>query len=365
MQGESDETTVVHVSVPATCMGFSTLGAVGMALDVRDVFTIRTTPSPGVSVVVSDRSGGQASAVPRDGRNLVVQALHAVQDAIGDVRTGLRVTCENAIPQRCGYGSSASAIVAGAAAAVALSQRVEPSRDLICDIASQMAGDGANVAAAVYGGVVTAWDFDLDSNVPRSVFDTESRRHPDNGFDFDSTRRAAPRPAPPPLSNYSEGWHAVAAPVSSSLTASLITPRRVSRHVPLPDEGTVPLRQARQAARRSSALFRLLSDSDPASDGDLFAATAEDAQLASRNELLPDSWQLMTHLRSQGLAAFITGSGPAIVVLSEQGAEKTDTVVRQAIRSEWLATGRWSLRTVGGDKRGVDIDRSSRAARGQ
>ncbi|MEE1324272.1 MAG: hypothetical protein U0K19_01475 [Bifidobacteriaceae bacterium] len=194
MQGESDETTVVRVSVPATCMGFSMLGTVGMALDVRNVFTVQTTPSPEVFVVVSDRCGGQASAVPPDGRNLVVQALRSVQDTIGDIRTGVRVTCENAIPQCCGYGSSASEIVVGVTTAVVLSQRVKPSRDLICDIASQMADDGVNVAAAVYGGVATTWNFDFNSNVPRSVFDTESRQHPDSdsshAFNFGSIHQA-------------------------------------------------------------------------------------------------------------------------------------------------------------------------------
>ena len=57
-----------------------------------------------------------------DEEHLVVRAMHAAFDALGERPTGLRLTCINAIPHGRGLGSSAAAIVAGITLANALTE---------------------------------------------------------------------------------------------------------------------------------------------------------------------------------------------------------------------------------------------------
>ena len=94
---------------------------------------------------------------------------------------------------------------------------------------------------------------------------------------------------------------------------------------------------------------------------DLFAITGEQVHLTNRDELLPDSWQLMTHLRSLGYPAFITGAGPAIIMFysdsdsETKSEEKILTTLRQSIAREWLGTGRWYIKSISFDRQGIEI----------
>ena len=104
----------VHVSVPASSAnlgpGFDTLGlAVGL-YDHVDVEVIES----GLDIEVTGEGSGE---VPLDERHLVVRAIREGLRAADVTVPGLRVRCNNSIPQSRGLGSSAAAAVAGVAAA--------------------------------------------------------------------------------------------------------------------------------------------------------------------------------------------------------------------------------------------------------
>ncbi len=98
---------------PTSVPGFDSLG---LALDLRDELAGEVTES-GLQVEVR---GFGADDVPRDESNLVVRAMRAAFAAMDVSPPGLRLSCDNAIPHGRGLGSSAAAIVGGAALARAL-----------------------------------------------------------------------------------------------------------------------------------------------------------------------------------------------------------------------------------------------------
>src|SRR6478609_11148939 len=107
----------VTVTTPATSAnlgpGFDSLG---LALDLRDELEATVTGSGlGVDVV-----GEGAGDVARDETHLVVRAMRAAFDALGERPDGLLLSCRNRIPHARGLGSSSAAIVGGIALARAL-----------------------------------------------------------------------------------------------------------------------------------------------------------------------------------------------------------------------------------------------------
>ena len=72
------------------------------------------------AVLLADRQGAGADGVPRDESHLVVRAMRAAFDLMGDQPPGLRLSCRNVIPHARGLGSSSAAIVAGVVLARAL-----------------------------------------------------------------------------------------------------------------------------------------------------------------------------------------------------------------------------------------------------
>ena len=62
----------------------------------------------------------RATTSSRDESHLVVRAMRAAFEAMGEQPTGLRLTCTNRIPHSRGMGSSSAAIVGGIVLARAL-----------------------------------------------------------------------------------------------------------------------------------------------------------------------------------------------------------------------------------------------------
>ena len=114
----------------------------------------------GLDVVVS---GEGADDVPRDRTHLVVRAMDAAFDVLGEQPAGLRLTCDNTIPHARGLGSSSAAIVGGIVLARALVDGGDARLDdaAAYQLASDLEGHPDNVAAAMFGGFTIAW---LDGN---------------------------------------------------------------------------------------------------------------------------------------------------------------------------------------------------------
>src|SRR4051812_17336342 len=97
----------VRVRVPATSANLGPgFDALGLALTRYDDLTARVT-ARGYAVQVSGEGAGD---LPGNEQHLVVRAMLATFDALGERPPGLRVECVNRIPQARGLGSSSAAI---------------------------------------------------------------------------------------------------------------------------------------------------------------------------------------------------------------------------------------------------------------
>ncbi|MGI9007315.1 MAG: hypothetical protein ACR2FU_14165, partial [Streptosporangiaceae bacterium] len=136
----------VTVRTPATSANLGPgFDALGLALGLHDEVEARVTGS-GLRIEVS--GVGEPTARLGD-RHLVVRAMRAAFDAIGEQPPGLALRCVNAIPHGFGLGSSAAAIVAGllAARALAGARGAGLSDAAVLRLAAGLEGHADNVAA--------------------------------------------------------------------------------------------------------------------------------------------------------------------------------------------------------------------------
>src|SRR5258708_18273071 len=148
----------VLVRTPATS---ATLGpgfdALGLALRLHDEVRAEVIGG-GLRIEVS--GAGEMTARFGEG-HLVVRAMRAAFDALGEQPPGIRLSCVNAIPHGFGLGSSAAAIVAGVLAARALfggEGRERLPDEAVLGLATGLEGHADNVAACLAGGLTIAWD---------------------------------------------------------------------------------------------------------------------------------------------------------------------------------------------------------------
>src|SRR3954464_8885699 len=103
-------TDPITVRTPATSANLGPgFDAVGLALTLYDTLEAAVTDG-GFAVTVTGEGAGE---LPEDERHLVVRAMLATFDELGERPAGLAVTCLNRIPQARGLGSSSAAIVGG------------------------------------------------------------------------------------------------------------------------------------------------------------------------------------------------------------------------------------------------------------
>ena len=142
----------VRVSVPATSAnlgpGFDCLA---LALGLRN--EIELSVGTAVSSLQVEQHGEGAATLPKDERNLVLRAVRAYWQANAGAPPGsLQLRAQNQIPLNSGMGSSAAAIVAGLAAAQALSGAAADPQALL-QLAHSLEGHPDNAAAALLGGL--------------------------------------------------------------------------------------------------------------------------------------------------------------------------------------------------------------------
>ena len=252
----------VTVEVPATSAnlgpGFDCLG---LALDWRERVRLEVTGA-GYALEVT---GEGAELLPRDETHLILRSALVGLADLGVSAPGLRLSCHNTIPHGRGLGSSSAAIVAGLAAAWALTGRPLDLSWLV-----RHAGHPDNVAAATYGGFVLAYDGPDGLAVVRG--------------------------------RLADGLAAVlfvpTTPVATSAARGL-----------LPAE--VPHGDAAANAGRAALLVHAL-----AADPELLPeATRDWLHQDYRQRAMPESYALMEDLRGAGHAAVIGGAGPSVLVL--------------------------------------------------
>ncbi|GAA1893229.1 homoserine kinase [Lapillicoccus jejuensis] len=291
--------TAVHVRVPASSANLGPgFDSVGLALGVWDEVTVTVTDHGGLVV---DVEGEGAADVPRDAEHLVVRSLVAGLASLDvPVPEHLHLRAVGRIPHGRGLGSSASAIVAGVAAAHALvaatggapyGDAVLEGDDLaldlaaVADLASRLEGHPDNATASVYGGLTVSWT--ADPGDPR-----EGRT---------ATARVA----------VGEGLDAVVLVPTTRLathTARAVLPATVAHH-----------EAAQQAGR--AALLALAVTGRPEL---LLPATRDWLHQEQRRPAFAATMALVDDLRARGHAAVVSGAGPAVLVLTPAAA--TDDV---------------------------------------
>jgi homoserine kinase len=260
----------VGVRVPATSANLGPgFDALGLALSLHDELTARVS-SGGLQVEVS----GEGAELPRDEGHLVVRAMRAAFDHLGGQPPGLVLRCENHIPQGRGLGSSAAAIVAGVLLARALvvdGVNHFPDGQVLA-LAAALEGHPDNVAACLLGGLTIAWTA---------------------GDQALATRRPCTDDVVPVL-------------LVAPFTAVTHTTRGL-----LPDQ--VPHADAAANAARAALLVAGLTG-DPA--GVLLAATEDRLHQPYRAPAMPQTAELVSALRRDGLATVVSGAGPSVLVLA-------------------------------------------------
>ncbi len=160
MTNDHRPTTNDHrIEVPATTSnlgpGFDVLG---LALTLTNTVTVRPAATWQVTV-----AGEGAARLPQTPKNLVARAFRWTFERMGErPPVGVHIHCQNRIPVGSGLGSSAAAVLAGMAAALAWMGRLtpgpvpEPWRARLLAWALEWEGHPDNAAPALYGGLVAA-----------------------------------------------------------------------------------------------------------------------------------------------------------------------------------------------------------------
>ena len=256
--------------------GFDSLG---LALSLYDEIVVQTTES-GLVVEVEGEGAGQ---VPLGSDHLVVRAIQRGLAASGAAATGLRVRCRNAIPHSRGLGSSAAAVVGGLAAANGLVAQTDSEpldETVLVQLSSEFEGHPDNAAAAVLGGAVVSWtEADNAGGLPKFAA-APLRLHPDITL----------FPAIPELQ-------------SSTAETRVLLPAQVSHQ------------DARFNLSRAALLVVALTERPDL----LMAATEDVLHQPQRAPAMPASAEYLHLLRRYGIAAVLSGAGPAVLALSTEG----------------------------------------------
>jgi homoserine kinase len=266
-------TSVVAASSANLGPGFDSLG---LALSLYDEIVVETTES-GLTVEVEGEGAGQ---VPLDSTHLVVRAIQHGLRAVGSAVAGLNVHCRNNIPQSRGLGSSAAAVVGGLAAVNGLVTQagMNPMSEAeLIQRASEFEGHPDNAAAAVLGGGVVSWT---------------------------STGATGPRYAAAPLRIHPDIHLFPAIPEQRSLTAEtrVLLPRSVSHG------------DARFNVSRAALLVVALTERPDL----LMEATEDVLHQPHRAMAMRASAEYLQVMRRCGVAAVLSGAGPAVIGLSTQ-----------------------------------------------
>jgi homoserine kinase len=266
----------VMVEVPATSANLGPgFDCFGLALDWRERVNLAVIDH-GYQIEVS---GEGATELPRDETHLIIRAALVGLADLGVRAPGLWLGCRNTIPHARGLGSSSAAIVAGLVAAAGLAG-VDAEREWLLRHANAIEGHPDNVAAAIYGGFVLAYEGRAGVTVAEGSVD----------------------PA-----------------IGAALFIPNMSVATEAARGLLPQ--TVPHVEAAANSGRAALLVHAM-----ASEPDLlYDATCDWLHQGYREAAMPRSYELMKSLRGQGFAAMISGAGPSVLVLGT----KTDLVVLQ------------------------------------
>jgi len=286
----------MQVQVPATSAnlgpGFDCLG---LALTMFDRYIAQVQDEPGFDV---DVTGEGAENVARNDKNLVIKAMYKGFEFLGGKPRGIALRQLNVIPHGRGLGSSASAIVGGLslARALVLGGNERMSLEDMLVLANEMEGHPDNVAAAIFGGANIAWqDSHRGHIVAQSVH-----------IEVDARISAL-----------------------AFIPATSVATSKARKMLP---ESLLHADAVRNTSNAALLVHALKHRPDL-----LHTATADFLHQSYRKEAMPQSFALLTKLRNAGVAAFISGAGPTVLVLHTGGPSEAEEL-RRAAGDKFVAT---------------------------
>jgi homoserine kinase len=297
--------------------------ALGLALSLHDVAVVRAT-SGGLDIEVSGE--GQETATAGED-HLVVRAMRAAFDSLGGQPAGLSLRSLNAIPHSRGLGSSAAAVITGILAARALARDGSAllTDQAVLDLATALEGHPDNVAACLHGGLTIAWT--TDEAVPG-----------------DGAQPAVPRMIRLPVLDEIRPVLCVPAVGLATETARGALP------------ATVPHRDAAANAARSALLIAALTR-DPSV---LFDATEDYLHQRYRATVMPHTANLLGRLRAAGVAATVSGAGPAVLALTVAGQNPAPDLVDSIAAETGIG---WRISPLDIDRQGATLQTAVPAER--
>lgn len=264
----------VTIEVPASSANLGPgFDSIGLALGITDTVQA-TVGGEGLQITVE---GHGCDSVPFDEGHLVWRSAVAMWQRLDiEPPADLILHCRNGIPHSRGLGSSAAAIVAGMAVALALVRDRIDTPDtlaLLSDLSGEAEGHPDNSSASVYGGLTVSWADDDGA-----------------------------------------GWRTVRPQLHPDVTAVVLVPdATLSTDKARAALGeTVSLSAAASTAGRAALLVHALTR-DP---GLLLPATRDWLHQEPRRPSYAESMAVVDRLRASGSAAAISGAGPAVLVLA-------------------------------------------------
>ena len=279
----------MQVQVPATSAnlgpGFDCLG---LALNMHDRYMAQVMDESGVDI---DVTGEGADAVPTNDKNLVIKAMYKGFDFLGGRPRGISLRQLNVIPHGRGLGSSAAAIVGGLAlaSALVLGGNERMSHEDMLNIANEMEGHPDNVAAAIYGSANVAWQESQRNHVVAQSLNIE----------------VDPRIG-----------------VLAFVPSTELSTSKARKMLP----ESIPHQDAVRNSINTAVLIQALQHRPDL----LLGATEDYLHQSYRKDAMPQSFALMTKLRKAGVAAFISGAGPTVLVLHTGGDAEAAELERAA-----------------------------------
>ena len=279
----------VQIQVPATSAnlgpGFDSLG---LALGMHDRYVAQILDDPGLDI---DITGEGADVLPRSDKNLLVKAMYKGFKFLGGEPKGVAIRALNVIPHGRGLGSSASAIVGGLmlARSLVLTGEEKMSNEDLLNLATEMEGHPDNVAAALYGNAVVAWQEDQHGKEIAQAI----------SLSVDTRIRAI-----------------------AFIPSTAVATSKARKMLP----ETIPHRDAARNSANSALLVHALTLRPDL----LFRATEDFLHQSYRSEAMPASFALLTKLRAAGVAAFISGAGPTVLALHTGNESDVAELIRAA-----------------------------------
>ena len=279
----------IQVQVPATSANLGPgFDSFGLALAMHDRYVAQILDAAGLDI---DVTGEGADEVPRTDKNLLVKAMNKGFDFLGGKPKGIAVRALNVIPHGRGLGSSASAIVGGLslARALVLTGIDKMSDEKLLQLATEMEGHPDNVAAALYGNAVVAWQEDQHGKEIAQAI----------SLSVDTRIRAI-----------------------AFIPSTAVATSKARKMLP----ETIPHRDAARNSANSALLVHALTLRPDL----LFRATEDFLHQTYRSEAMPASFALLTKLRGAGVAAFISGAGPTVLALHTGNESDVAELIRAA-----------------------------------